>query len=182
MKKFYMAVAAAAVLAALAGCSSLPVDAGSLMSVASAGSTVSAVAQKAESKDFKSGEVLCSDGTDNDPTDMHYYVAKVMTPATEATKGQAEVLFVSDGKKQWASFVVPSHKAGKAELTVGKQVFRLNGWSGHEEKDVSAEHYRQSSWKLGTVTSTDEMFKNFVEIDGDKYDWRLVRVPDLPLN
>ena len=58
----------------------------------------------------------------------------------------------------------------------------LRGWSGHEEKDVSAEHYRQSSWKLGTVTSTDEMFKNFVEIDGDKYDWRLVRVPDLPLN
>lgn len=178
MKKYLFAAAGAALAALIVGCSSLPIDASSLMN---AGSAVSTVAQKAEGKEFKSGEVLCANGTDNDPRDMSYGVAKVMTAASEATKNQAEVLFVSNGKKEWTTFVVPSHKATKSEIVVGKLVFRLGGWSGYEEKDVSVEHYRQSHWNLGTITSTDEMFKNFVEIDGDKWDWRLVRIPEIPL-
>lgn len=178
MKKFLVVVATVAAIISVAGCSSLPLDASSLMN---AGSAVTTVAQKAEAKDFKSGEVLCSIGTDEDPTDMHFAVAKVMTPASDATKNQAEVLWIDGGKKEWSSFVVPSHKAQKAELTIGKLVFHLNGWSEYEEKNVSAENYRQSHWKLGRVTSLDEMFKNFVEIDGTKYDWRLVRIADIPL-
>ncbi len=178
MKKFLFVAAAAAVALIVAGCSSLPVDAVGLMN---AGSAVTAVAQQAEGKDFKSGEVLCADGTKNDPTDMFYKVSKVLTPASAATKNQAEVLFVTNGNKAWSTYVVPSHKAAKAELAVGKLVFHLRGWQGYEEKSVSAEDYRQSDWVLGTVTSLDEMFKNFVEIDGDKYDWRLVRIAEIPL-
>ncbi len=178
MKKYVFAAAGAALAALFAGCSSLPVDPSALMN---AGSAVSTAAQKAEGKEFKSGEVLCANGTENDAQDMSYGVAKVMTAASAATKNQAEVLFVSNGKKEWTTFVVPSHKAAKAELAVGKLVFRLRGWDNYEEKDVSAEQYRQSTWTLGTITSLDEMFKNFVEIDGEKYDWRLVRIPEISL-
>jgi len=177
MKKF-LAIGAGTVILFVAACSSIPVDAGSLMH---AGSAVQTAAQQAEGKEFKSGEVLCADGVGNDAVDMYYFVAKVMTPASAATKNQAEVLFVNNGNKDWSSFVIPTHKATKAELAVGRLAFHMDSWNDADEKNVSAETYRQSRWEVGRITSTDEMFKNMVEIDGTKWDWRLVRIADAPL-
>ncbi len=180
MKKLLI-IAVSAALVLLAGCASMPVT--DLASgVLAAGKGVQAAAQVAEGVDFRSGEVLASQGTDTDVEAMSYYVSKVVTPASPATKQQAEVLFVEDGKKAWASFVIPTHKAAKAELTVGKLVFVLNSYRDYDAKNVSVDEYRKGRWILERITSTDEMFKNRVEAGGDKYHPDLVRIPDIKLD
>ena len=161
------------------GCTGVPSVPTDLMGAAK---TVQAVAQTTGSVDFKTNEVLCADGTDRDALSMHYRVATVLTPASAATKNQAEVLFVANGKKAWTTFVVPSHKATKAELTVGKLVYHISGWSDANAKDVSVEDYRQSYWQLARITSVDELFKNRIEVSGAKYDPELIRIPDVKLD
>lgn len=177
MKKLSLTILVASALV-LSSCGSLP---GSASNVLNAGQKLQAVAQVAEKVDFKSGEALCSDGDGNDATDMGYKVGKVVTPATPATKNQAEVLFVENGAKAWSSFVIPSHKASNAELTVGKLVFVPAGWADYEAKDVSVENYRQSRWSLERITSVDELFKKRIEVGGNKYHPELVRIPEVPL-
>jgi len=169
-------VVVAVLFAGCAGIPSVPTD---LMGAAK---TVQSVAQTTGSVEFKSNEVLCADGTDRDALSMYYRVATILTPASPATKNQAEVLFVANGKKEWTTFVVPSHKATKAELTVGKLVYHINGWSDSNAKDVSVEVYRQSFWQLARITSVDELFKNRIEVGGAKYDPELIRIPDVKLD
>lgn len=180
MKKLLI-IAVAVALVLFAGCGSLPVT--DLASgVLAAGKGVQAAAQVAEGIDFRSGEVLASDGTETDVEGMSYFVSKVVTPATAATKQQAEVLFVENGKKAWASFVIPSHKAAKAELTVGKLVFVMANYRDYEAKNVSADDYRKARWNLERITSTDELFKNRIEAGGAKYHPDLIRIPDIKLD
>jgi hypothetical protein len=45
---------------------------------------------------------------------------------------------------------------------------------------MTANDYRSAPWRLGHVTSLDEMFKNFVEVDGSKYFWKFIRIPENP--
>jgi len=180
MKKLLI-IAVAGGLVLFAGCASLPVS--DLASgVLAAGKGVQAAAQVAEGVDFKSGEVLASDGTDSNVEAMSYYVSKVREPASAATKQQAKVLFIENGKEEWASFVIPTHKAAKAELTVGKLVFVLNSYRDYDAKNVSVDEYRKGRWILERITSTDEMFKNRIEAGGDKYHPDLVRIPDIKLD
>lgn len=154
---------------------------GSLQSASGLLNAGQAAAQVATPVDFKSGETLASDGVESDPVGMWYKVAKVTTPASPATKNQAEVLFVDNGKKEWSSFVIPSHKAKKEELAVGKLVFVLNGYTNRDAKGISADTYRQNGWTLARITSVDELFKSRVEVGGESYDPGLVRIPDISL-
>jgi predicted small secreted protein len=176
--KLYVVAIIGTVAFVLAGCSSLP---GVATDVLRAGQSVQAVAQVAETVDFKSGEVLCADGTNNNATSMNYKVGTVLTAATPATKNQAQVLFVANGNKAWSSFVIPSHKAQKAELTVGRLVFISRSFEDNEAKDITAVRYRQAGWKLERITSVDELFKSRVEVGGNKYHPDLVRIPDISL-
>lgn len=178
MNKFLLAIISVSLLV-ISGCGSIPSIPTSASDLLNAGQ---AVAQVAESVDFKAGEALASDGVESDPLGMWYKVAKVTTVASPATKNQAEVLFVDNGKKAWSSFVIPSHKAAKAELTVGKLVFVLHGWTDRDAKNVSAEQYRQNGWTLARITSVDELFKNRVEVSGESYDPGLVRIPEISLD
>jgi hypothetical protein len=108
--------------------------------------------------------------------DAEYVLAKVLKPASTATKNQAQVIFVRDGSTEWVNFVVKSHKASKNEMQVGGIVFRPSGWA--EYKDISGEEYRKAAWYLGRITSTDELFKDIVEVKGEKYYIKLLRVPE----
>lgn len=173
MKKLFVFALIISVIA-FTGCSSLS-------GIVSAGQGVQAAAQIAEPQDFKSGEVLCSSGTEIDVESMSYYVAKVVTPATPASKNQAEALYVSDGTKAWCSYVIPSHKAKKAELTIDKMVFVLYHSQDTDAKNVSVTDYRKNKWVLMRITSTDELFKNRIEVGGTKYHPDLIRIPDIPI-
>ena len=127
--------------------------------------------------DFRKDEILCGSG-EGGAFSTGYYAAKVLKAASADTKNQAQVLYVSNGNKEWVSFVIPSHKAKKEELVVGAAAFYPVGWEEYD--DISLEDYRQGQWGLGHITSLDDMFKNLVEIDGAKYNWKFVRAPDTP--
>jgi hypothetical protein len=127
-------------------------------------------------QDFKKDEVLCATG--ENPASLTYYLAKVLKPASDQTKNQAQVLYVMSGSKEWADFVIPSHPVKKEELKDGVAVFFPSGWAEYDT--LNSNDYRSADWKVGHVTSLDEMFKNFVEIDGAKYTWKLVRIPNDP--
>ena len=124
--------------------------------------------------DFREGEVLCASGSDAYRED--FYTARIVTDPSAATKNQAEVVYVSDGKKEWVNFVFPSRKSTKQELAIGKVVF-APVWH-EQQKEITSDDYRKGLWRLGRVTSTDELFKDIVEINGDKYYWQVLRIPD----
>ena len=128
--------------------------------------------------DFKKDEVLCGYYDDRGLLDNTYHAAKIMTPASSLTKNQAEVIFVRDGKKKWTKYVIPSHKAEKTELKLGVLVLR-HAWASSE--DIRAEGYRKQYWSLQRISSTDELFKGVVEVEGQKSHIKWLRIPDQSL-
>lgn len=178
MKKrtlLWVAFVAVGVLLGLIGCGTVS----DLVGQEIASSVSSGVPAKTVAvADFKDGEVLCATDEGDPLLDNTYYAAKILTPASAATKNQAEALLVSDGKKLWTEFVIPSHKAAKEELQLGKLVL-YHVWASSE--NISPEDYRLHGWYIGRITNTDELFKNLVEVGGDRKYIKWIRIPDQPL-
>ncbi len=130
------------------------------------------------SLDFKSNEVLCSYYEGRTLTKNIYYTAKILTPATAATKNNAEVIFVRNGKKAWSRYVIPSHKASKAEMKLGKMVL-YHVWANSE--NISADSYRKQYWRFGRISSTDDLFKDKVEVSGKSVYVKWLRMPNRPV-
>lgn len=176
-------VGAVALALTLAGCLSV----GGVVSDAISSGVSSGVSSEASGEasktvavaDFKDGEVLAATQEDAPLLENYYKVSKVLKPASTGTKNQAQVLVVGNGEKIWSAFVLPSHKAAKEEITLGMSVF-YHHYAGSE--NVSPEDYRQQNWYIGTVTNTDEMFKGFVEVDGDRKNLKWLRIPNQPLD
>lgn len=177
MKKLQYLVFMVAVVFACASCASIAEGAvsGALGSVGSS----AAVAAAPAVTDLRSGETLVSPDSGG-PEEATFYVAKILTPASPATKNQAEALYIEDGKKYWVNYVVDSRKAAKGDLIVGSNVLFLDGWADHDK--IDADTYRKSGWRLGAITSTDELYKNRVEIAGQPYNINYLRVPLNPVN
>jgi len=169
MKAFYVFLIALAVV--LAGCSTVT----GVVSKAVGGGAAKAV--QAEVADFKADELLCGNG--DTMMETSFYLAKITKSASEATKNQAEVLYVRDGSKEWVVYALKSHKAKKDELAVDAVVLFPDGWAEYES--MTAEEYRKARWKLGRITSTDDLFKGIVEVSGQNFYTQLLRVPDGPI-
>lgn len=179
MKKLIVLALVAAF--ALASCDTLTSAVAGVVGGAVSGAVTGDVASGTSSAvtpmDFKAGELLCS--TDSGSMiGAHFYLAKVLTPASAASKDQAEVLWL-DGSKAWVNFVVESRKATKDDLAIGAAILYPAGWAGHESMDQ--DNYRKTGWYLGRVTDNSDLFKNMVEIDGDKYYVNVLRVPTSPV-
>jgi hypothetical protein len=180
MKNLRYSLLMIAIVLAFASCGSLPSPtvSGVLGAVAGGASSGGAKAAAAASVEFQSGEVLTSSDT-GPMSEAGYYVGKILTPASPATKNQAEAILITDGKKYWVNYVLNSRKATKADFTVGATVFVLRGYADHP--DISADTYRKNSWVLANVTSVEELFKNNVEVDGLPFNVNFVRVPTDPI-
>jgi len=126
--------------------------------------------------DFKSGEVLCASYENKGLKDNEYRVATVATSASPQTNNQAEVIFIRDGEKKWTHYVIPSHKADKSEITLGRIVFRPYHHANADEMET--DQYRKNQWYLQRVTSVDEIFKGIVEVDGRNSNIKWLRIPD----
>jgi len=100
------------------------VTGGAAPGVASSGAAVAGA--NTTVADFQSGEIVASADSGQE-MDAAFYVAKVLQPASSATKNQAQVVFVHDGSKSWVNFVVNSRKVTKGDLVVGATVFYLTG-------------------------------------------------------
>ena len=144
--------------------------------IAAACGTLFAQASKS-AVDFKKDELLCGKG-DGSPMEAEYGVAKVLKTASAETKNQYQALYIQDGSKDWVDFVIPTHKAKKEELGVDAVVLYPSGWA--EYSDMGIDDYRKARWFAGLITAVDELFKDLVEIDGQKYNWKFIRVPDDP--
>ena len=125
--------------------------------------------------DFRKGEILSSTEENKELADNSFRAAKVITPASNSTQGQAEVLF-ANGDKKWVMYTLPSHKATEGELRVGDLVLYMYYTSDNE--DVTEDGYRNDTWQFGRITSTDEVFKGMVEIDGRSHYIKWVRIAD----
>lgn len=174
MKSFGALLVSASVAFLLVSCAGLP---GVSLNLPTP-SISSAAGSAAGPVDFKSNEVLAL-YKDEDAMNGTYYVARVLTPASAATKNQAEVIYVEDGKKDWSARVLPSKKADKSNFVIGNILFFPSGWQNNDKMD--SENYRKARWQLGHVTNTDELFKNWVEVDGEKYAVSFLRVPTVPV-
>jgi hypothetical protein len=132
---------------------------GTMSKGAAAGGSASSLG----SVDFRKDEVLCSVSGNEAQEKARYLPAVILTAPTAATGNQAEVMY-PDGKKDWTYIVLPSRKANDADLLIGESVLYMYHQS--DDEDMTQEKYRNNSWIFGTVTSTDEMFKGVVEVDG----------------
>jgi hypothetical protein len=180
MKKLPYLVLILAVVCVLIACGSMPSTslAGVVGAVKGGGDGSSAIAAGAATTEFQSGEVLVSNETGK-MGEVAYFVGKILQAASADTKNQAQALAIGDGKKYWVNYVLNSRKASKADFVIGAPVFVLRGWNGHD--DISADNYRKDSWILGNVTSTEELFKGNVEVSGEQYNIKYVRVPTDPI-
>lgn len=166
-------------LLGLASCSSVP--GGSLVSSAvGAGALGGAMGGKGAAiaapavTDFQSGELLASQDN-RGLEEAIYYVAKILQPASPATNNQAQAIYVTDGKKYWVNYALESRKPTNADFVIGASVLYLRGWGNHDE--ISADSYRKEAWAIGSVTSVNDLFKGRVEIDGDSFATKYVRIP-----
>src|SRR5512136_1931999 len=155
MKKISSLCAFLIAVLLVGGCSSLG---GAMSHLASAGGGAAAITASAEPVDFRSDETLCS-WEASTMMDSEYWVAKIVTSASSATKNEAEVVYLEDGKRAWAKYVIPSRRAAKSDLAVGAIVFFLSG-SLRERDTMAAEEYRKAKWWLGRISSVDELYKN----------------------
>lgn len=136
---------------------------------------VAAQPTRAGGVNLRSDEMLCS-YTDNDPvTENSFKAAKILTPASSSTQNQAEALF-ADGDKMWTRHALATHKPSEAELRVGEMVLYMPHYSDDEE--VSVEVYRDTRWVFGRITSTEALFKEMVEVNGEELYVKWIRVPD----
>lgn len=133
---------------------------------------------KAGAADLRSDEMLCSYTDRDSVAENHFKAAKILTPPSSSTQNQAEVLF-ADGEKTWTRYAVATHKPSEGELRVGELVLYMPYYSDDEE--VSAETYRDTDWVFGRITSTDALFKQMVEVNGEELYLKWLRVADEPV-
>lgn len=95
-------------------------------------------------------------------------VAKLDTPATAATKGEAKFMLISNGDELWTKYYWKTRVATEADLKVGKIVFASEAHSengvyyGPEEK---SETY--GGWFMTKITDMSEKHKGYVTVAGN---------------
>jgi len=178
MKKYMMLVSVLVILIVMVGCATVSDVVGEKAKEVVTGEAAGAKDKTTTGAvDFKKDEVLCA-LEDRPLEDNFFQVARIVTSPSDATKNQAEVLYVGSGEKKWTTAVIPSHKASKNELTLTRMVF-YNCYYSYE--DMTDERYRRKEWRLGRISSTDELFKNVVEVNGEKMFVQWIRIPDEPI-
>jgi hypothetical protein len=177
MKKALFMFFVLCALFALIGCDTVK---GVVSNALSSGASQAVSSASTAVMDFKAGEVLCSTSASPSMIDQDFYLAKVQTAASAATKNQAEVIWIENGRKEWVNYVIESRKATKDEIKVGTIAFFPSGWNNYDTMDQ--DNYRKTSWILGRVTDVSDLFKGRVEISGNSFNVALLRVPTSPVN
>lgn len=102
-----------------------------------------------------------------------YTVAKVLKPASDDTKGQAEVLDMNANEKRWAK-VFTSRPAQEADLEVGSIV--LVQGSGYDDPDKDT--LIATLWGAHYVTDISDLFKGKIKAGSDTVSIKHLRIPD----
>ncbi|HOP28273.1 MAG TPA: hypothetical protein P5120_04165 [Spirochaetota bacterium] len=96
-------------------------------------------------------------------------VAKVVTPASKATKNEGKFMYVSDGEEAWTKYFYSTRIATSADLKIGKIIFACEAHSndsgvylGPEEKSETYD-----SWFMSKITDMSDRHKGYVTVAGN---------------
>lgn len=109
------------------------------------------------------------------------FLGKVLSPATPESKGKAQLLRVTDGRKFWTSHFWRTRPASSADLKIGTEVIALD----REERGVyrapkSKDEARKSNWYMAVITDISELGQGFVTVSGGyRIHTAAIRVEDL---
>ncbi len=92
--------------------------------------------------------------------ETEYAFAKMLTPATAASRGEAEVIFFASefGEKVWTNHYFRSRPAGKGDLKKGAVVFFT------KFDPATPEERMKSGWLLGVIENTTELDRGFIAV------------------
>jgi len=98
---------------------------------------------------------------------IYVYLAKMITPPTQKTKGEGEFLKVSDGNKVWTKYYYSTRIATQNDLKLGVEVIVLdrqdNGiYRAPENKDEA----RNSDWFIAKITDLSDLYKGYFTVSG----------------
>ena len=102
-----------------------------------------------------------------------YHVAKELKPASDDTKGQAEVLDISMNEKRWAQ-VFTSHPAQESELEVGAVVLVQGSGFDDPDKDTLID----TTWDAYYVSDVSDLFKGEIKAGHLTVPVKHLRIPD----
>ncbi len=131
--------------------------------------TASSSAPKKVSSDPLDGYVMAY----QEGSTGRYKAATIIKPASDASKGEAEVIIASNNDKVWAK-VFTSHPAAESELTVGEVV--LVQGSGFEDPDKQT--LIDTTWEAVYITNTSDLYKGKVIAGGLSVSSKHLRIPD----
>lgn len=106
----------------------------------------------------------------------HYetvYIARMVTPASSQTKGEAEFFVINShkkGEKVWTKYFAKTRPATKADLQLGTLAYALDGnspegiYSGPKKREDNIDH----TWFLGTINDDSELYKGYLMLSGYK--------------
>ena len=102
-----------------------------------------------------------------------YKVATLIKPATDESKGEAEVILASTNEKVWTK-VLTSHPAAESELAVGEVVLYQDSGFDDPAKDVLI----GTNWIAKYITNTSELYKGRIQVGDISVPIKTLRIPD----
>jgi hypothetical protein len=112
------------------------------------------------------------------------YLAKMITPPSQATRNEAEFFIIGGGKKGqklWTANYHWTRVARRQDLKEGKILFALDGNKNDQDLYVpgaSRDRMLSQNFFVGTVNDTSELYKNYIQLSGYKVHHQALRVAD----
>ncbi len=102
------------------------------------------------------------------------FLAKMLTPATKETKGEAEFFIVAGGEKgekKWTKHYALTRPATKEDVKLGAVLYHFDG--GYDDREIyitpkDRETLLEHTWFVGSITDTSTLYKGFVSLSGYK--------------
>jgi len=101
------------------------------------------------------------------------FIAKLVTPASAATKQEAEFFIINaqkKGEKVWTKHYCLTRPATSADLKLGAIAYALDGNREHEiyQGPGNREDNLHHSWFVGTLNDDSNLYKGYIALSGYK--------------
>ena len=103
-------------------------------------------------------------------TSADVQIAKMVTPASDASKGEAQFMDSYKGSEFWTRNFWKTRQATQEDLKIGTAVIY---WGRYAKNHVyfsprNEKEARDVSWRLAKITDTSDLFKGEVTVAGNK--------------
>lgn len=111
------------------------------------------------------------------------WLAKLLTPASTETKGEAEFFVIAGprkGEKLWTKHYCRTRPASKEDVKLGAVLYHYDHGTDEHGVYVSPrdrEHLLEADWFVGTITDTSNLYKGFASLSEYKVRPVGLRIP-----